>query len=195
MHSNSKAQNLFQGIDVDMDGLYSIDHLCDPLKCLGNHCCSKYEVLVENNEMDRIIGYMPAAVRYAPGLGDGTFLENVFERDEEDDCFIVDTDEDGLCVFAYKDARNSVLCSLHSVANDLRIPHYRTKPRACVLWPLAISEEPPIQLSIADDAFDFPCNRKRPSLNNTLDPNIARIILDLFGPGFLNAIEEARQKC
>ena len=154
-------------------------------------CCSKYEIVVESGEMDRIIGYMPAASRYALYLGNGTSLENVFEEDGTG-AFIMDTDEDGLCVFAYRDSWGDVLCSLHSVALDLEIPHYKTKPQSCVLWPLAISEDLPLQLAIADDAFDFPCNNRRNNPGNRLDLNIARIIRDVFGTRILNAIEKAR---
>lgn len=179
-------------IEIDVESLFSISHCCVPGMCpVDQCCCSKYEIVVEGNEMDRIIGYMPAASKYAVHLGSGCSLDNVFEEGGGGD-FVVDTDDNGLCAFAYRGRCNSMLCSLHSVALERGIPYYRTKPTACVLWPLAISEDLPLQLSIADDAFDFPCNTRRKNAGKSLDPNIARIIKDVFGIKILKAIEHAR---
>jgi hypothetical protein len=133
---------------------------------------------------------MEAASKYASNLACGGAIENIFEEDGNG-TFIVDTDEDGLCAFAYGDRKRGVLCSLHSVAVDLKLPHYKTKPKSCVLWPLAISEDPPVHLSIAEDAFSFPCNTRRKYHGKTLDPNIAQTIRDLFGTKILTAITQA----
>lgn len=133
---------------------------------------------------------MPAAARYATHLGDEDSLENIFEEDDEGD-FVVDTDDDGLCFFAYRDCRDRIFCSLHSVAMELQVPYHSTKPMSCVLWPLAISEDEPLQLSIADDAFDFPCNKRRNNPGQSLHPNIAQIIRDVFGPDLLSSVEKA----
>jgi len=192
----TKTQNSIHigDIEVDRDALFSITYKCVPGLCKKTQCCcSKYEIVADRNEIDRIIGYMPAASRYAPHLGNGHSLDNVFEEDKEDGVYVVDTDEDGLCVFAYRHRRHGILCSLHSAALELKLPHYRTKPRSCVLWPLAITEDLPLQLSIADDAFDFPCNTRRKSPGKSLDPNIAQTIQDLFGPGILKRINEANR--
>jgi hypothetical protein len=143
--------------------------------------------------MARIIGHMPAASRYAPYLGDGDSLENIFEEDA-DGSFIVDTDEEGLCAFAYRDRRRRILCSLHSVAQDLKLPHHKTKPLSCVLWPLALSEDRPLQLSIAEDAFDYPCNSSRKNPGRPLDPNIAQTIRDIFGTRILTTIQKAASR-
>jgi hypothetical protein len=137
--------------------------------------------------MNRIIGYMGAASKYARRLGREGCLENIFEEDS-DGFFIVDTDSDGLCAFAYRNRRLGILCSLHSVALDLNLPHHITKPLPCVLLPLALSEEPPLHLSIAEDAFDFPCNTCSKNPGKTLDPNIAQTIRDIFGIKVLTAI-------
>ncbi|MBN2318690.1 MAG: hypothetical protein JXR49_06420 [Acidobacteria bacterium] len=134
---------------------------------------------------------MPAASRYAPRLGSDGSLENIFEEDE-DGSFVVDTDGDGLCSFAFGDRKSGILCSLHSVALDRKIPYSKTKPMSCVLWPLAITEDLPLQLSIADDAFSFPCNTRRKEPGKSLDPNIAQTIQNIFGTRILAAVKKAR---
>ncbi len=50
---------------------------------------------------------------------DGEF-DNVFEE-SNDGLIRVDTDENGLCVFAYRHA-GIIRCALHTVANDTGIP-------------------------------------------------------------------------
>ena len=190
-----KTQNniYIDGIEIDLASLFSITHRCVPGLCNKKHCCcATYEVAVNRSEIDRIIGYMPAASRYAPRLGSDGSLENIFEEDE-DGSFVVDTDGDGLCSFAYGDRKSGILCSLHSVALDRKIPYSKTKPMSCVLWPLAISEDLPLQLSVADDAFDFPCNILREESGKCLDPNIAQTIQAIFGSEILKGINEANR--
>jgi len=178
-------------VEIDIESLYSITHRCVPGMCIKKQCCcAKYEISIDSNEIDRIIGYMPEASSYAPRLGSDSSLENIFEEDE-DGSFIVDTDKDGLCSFAYEDPEGSICCSLHSVSLDKKIPYYKTKPMSCVLWPLAISEDQPLQISIAEDAFSFPCNTLQKKPERCLDPNIAQIIQDLFGIKILTAIKKS----
>ncbi len=177
-------------MEIDRDALYRIAHRCVPGKCRRDRCCcASYEIVVDPDEIGRIIGYMPAASRYAPLLGSGSRLENVFEENPEDGTYTVDADEDGLCVFAYGDRRRGVLCSLHTAALDLGLPHSRTKPVSCVLWPLAITEDRPLVLSVAEDAFRFPCNRRRRDPGGRLDPGIERIVRDVFGPAILARVQ------
>jgi len=181
-------------MEIDLESLFSITHRCVPGKCTKAHCCcATYEIAVGHDEIARIIGHMPAASRYAPCLGDGDSLENIFEEDT-DGSFIVDTDEDGLCAFAYRDRKRRIFCSLHSVAQDLKLPHHKTKPLSCVLWPLALSEDRPLQLSIVEDAFDFPCNFSRKNPLRSLDPNIAQTIRDIFGEKILTAIMKSASR-
>lgn len=190
MRCPTKTQEIIHidDIEIDVASLFSISHRCVPGMCPEKQCCcSKYEIAVDSNEIDSVVGYMPAASKYAPRLGNMCSLENIFEEDEEGD-FIVDTDKAGLCAFAYRDRQDCVLCSLHTVAMDLKLPFYKTKPMSCVLWPLAITEDLPLQISIADDAFSFPCNTRRKDTDHTLDPNIAEIIQNIFGIRILTAI-------
>lgn len=182
------------GMEIDLESLFSITHQCVPGLCKKrNCCCATYEIVIDRDEITRIIGYMIAASRYAPGLCKDGSLENIFEEDGGGS-LVLDTDEDGLCAFAYGSHRNGILCSLHSVARDLKLPHYKTKPMSCVLWPLALSEDNPLHLSIAEDAFSFPCNTRRKNTGKPLDPNIAQTIRDIFGVKILTSINKGYRK-
>ncbi|UCE72629.1 MAG: hypothetical protein JSU99_04775 [Nitrospiraceae bacterium] len=142
--------------------------------------------------MTNIVGYLPEASKLAPFLCDASGFENIFEE-EEPDLFRIDAEEEGLCMFAYENENDHILCSLHSVALHLNVPPHKVKPRSCVTWPLAITDDPPLLLSIADDAFSFPCNTSRKSISLSLDPEIAQIIRDMFGEKFFMRVEEARK--
>ncbi len=176
-------------IEIDVASLYEITHQCSPGTCRKKQCCcAKYEICIDGRELSRIIGYLPEAAKFAPHLGDGRDFENIFEE-EGPDLFVIDSHEDGLCVFAYADARGRIFCSLHSAALQLQLQPHEVKPSSCVTWPLAVTEDLPLQVSIAEDALTFPCNTLRKRKGDTLDPDIARIIRDVFGQKVLTGIE------
>ena len=184
-----------QNLLVDLGALARIAHLYDPVRCKKRGCCcSSYEVTVGRREMERITGCMPHAARHAPWLRDGKDWVNPFEEDEARQ-IVLDTDEHGRCVFAYRNASGETRCSLHTAAIELGLDPYRTKPRSCALWPLALGEGRPRVLSIQDDAFDFPCNRRRrPRRDRSLDPGIAELIQLNFGRPFLSKVLERLSK-
>ena len=183
---------IIDDIEIDVASLYSITHQCSPGTCGDKQCCcAKYEICIDHRELSRIIGFMPDASRFAPHLGDGQDFENIFEEDGPDQ-FVIDTQEDVLCVFAYSDEKCRILCSLHSVALQFKLPPHEVKPSSCVTWPLAITEDLPLQVSIAEDALKFPCNNSKKN-NTVLDPDVARIIRDMFGEKVLTGIQEAKQ--
>ena len=176
------------GIRVDFDALFSIRHGCRPELCgAEGSCCARYEICVEPEEVERVVGFMPGAARYAPGLLSGGRYMNVFDE-TEDGLVALDRDEDGLCVFAYRSPAGPVLCALHTSALELGIPAHNAKPRCCVLWPLALGDGKVPLLSVDEDAFAFPCNTLDPSPGRPLDPAIGLIVRDLFGPAFLEKL-------
>ncbi|HPK03792.1 MAG TPA: hypothetical protein PLS90_15195, partial [Candidatus Sumerlaeota bacterium] len=138
-------------------------------------------------ELERITGMMPHACRYAPHLRRGGRLANPFDDDGPRN-WLLETDEDGRCLFAYTNADGETRCSIHSAALDLGLEPYHVKPRACALWPLALSEDRPPVLSIQNDCFDFPCNTRRRGRARTLDPGIAELIERNFGKPFLDKL-------
>lgn len=179
-------------IEIDVESLYAITHQCSPGTCGEKQCCcAKYEICIDQQELSRIIGYLPDASRFATHLGDGQDFENIFE-DDGPDLFVIDSHEDGLCVFAYSDEQGSILCSLHSVALQFKLPPHEVKPSSCVTWPLAVTEDRPLQVSIAEDAFTFPCNTPRKNNAAALDSDIACIIRDVFGEKVLTSVKEAK---
>ncbi len=132
--------------------------------------------------MARIIGVLPDAAKYRRDLVSGDGYDNVFEKLGSNQ-YCLDTDEDGLCVFAYvKD--NKILCSLHSAALDLGIPVEQVKPAPCLLWPLALSEGKQKVLSVHDDVYEFACNSRKKTRSKRLRPPIAQIVESVFGVDF-----------
>jgi hypothetical protein len=182
------------GTVVDLRSVAELRHACDPAVCRGRRsCCAEYEVRVTGDEVPRIAGLMPAASRYVPDLESDGRLENVFDGLGHEICAL-ETDEEGLCVFAYENGEGCLLCGLHSAAADLGLDPYAAKPDACTLWPLAIVETDPTVLSVQPDAYGFPCNTRRPGPFAGLDPGVRRIIEALFGRGFASELEEAIRK-
>jgi hypothetical protein len=108
--------------------------------------------------MKTIIGALPLAARYCPGLENEDGFENIFDEVERG-VFAIDTHENGLCVFAYQ-CHSGIRCALHSAALEIGLSPHLLKPSSCTLWPLVMRSPPDAALSICDDALQFPCNRK-----------------------------------
>ena len=185
------SMHVIEGITVDTAALISIAHNCVPGVCsMDVCCCSRYEVCIDNKELTRIVGYIPEASKFASELRCDTGFENIFEE-TDDNLYSIDSDDNDLCVFAYPDPQRNVLCSLHTVALEMDLSPGEVKPRSCITWPLALSERSPVTLSIADDAFGFPCNTKKDA--GLIDPGIANIIKYIYGEEFLKAVEDASE--
>ncbi len=172
------------GILVDIPALRRLRHDCDPAHCRNRtSCCAQYEVAITETELERVIGCLPEVEVWAPEV----VMSDVYEEDGKG--AILDTDEDGLCVLAYRRVDGSVLCSLHSIALEHGLDPAEVKPQCCCLWPLALSEGRPRTLSVQDDAYTFPCNRLRPRNAAGLDPGVAAILRSCFGDSFRKQVE------
>jgi hypothetical protein len=179
---------IVRGVRIDYEQLLSIEHSCDPKLCVGcKCCCSCYDLLIEGNELSRVAGWLPGASRYAPALMDGGEPANVFEE-LAPGVFSIDTDEDGLCVFAWTDEAGSRLCSLHAAALAEGAEPLGAKPRSCWLWPLALSSSRPPILGRDADVFAFPCNKRRHDFRPVLDAGVTDIIRGLYGEEFLGEL-------
>ncbi len=179
-------------IEVDIEALYSITYCCTPGVCSKSQCCcARYEICIDRQEMSNLIGYLPEASTYAQDLRDGSGYENVFEE-LGPNLFAIDMNDEDICSFSYLSKNDEVFCALHTAALELDLPPHEVKPKSCTTWPLAVSESKPVRLSISDDAFSFPCNAPRTE-TETLDPNIAQIIQDIYGEAFLKKVNEARK--
>jgi len=178
---------VIQGMRVDIAGLRSIRHHCDPDGCRNrSSCCSRYAPHVSQSELEKIVGYFPIIARYASSIKNGGGYKNVFEE-SDDASYWIDAKEDESCVFTYQKPSGETLCALHSVALDLRMPPVDLKPKACSLWPLALSEEPVPVLSVDRNWRDFPCNEPSDG-GNQLDAGIINIIASCFGVSFLKQL-------
>lgn len=179
---------IIDGIEVDMEALYSITHNCIPGKCRKSECCcSHYDICIDKDELPKILSFIPEASRLSSELKEDSKYFNIFDE-TEDNLMMIDADDNGLCVFAFPDDNDHILCSLHTVALGHGLLPHEAKPRSCVTWPLAITDQKPTMLSVSDDVLDFPCN----SINRQtgrLDPNISTIITDIFGIAFLRRLQ------
>ncbi|MCP4568480.1 MAG: hypothetical protein GY841_12960, partial [FCB group bacterium] len=143
---------IIDDIEIDIEAIYSISHNCRGGLCTKNKCCcSNYEICIDRKELSSITGWLPLASQFLPQLKTSLGFENIFDEAGAD-LFALDTDEQGLCCFAYTNKNDQILCSLHSAALQIGFPPNKAKPKACFLWPLAITEHHPINLSVDDDA-------------------------------------------
>jgi hypothetical protein len=178
---------IIQGIQIDLPVLQSICHKCKPEVCRNcPSCCSRYVPHVSLSELEKIVGCFPIIARYSSGIKNGSGYKNVFEECE-DTSYCIDAKEDESCVFTYQTSSGETLCALHSVALDLRMPPVDLKPKACSLWPLALSEEPDPVLSVDRNWRDFPCNTPSDG-GHQLDSGIINIIASCFGVSFLKQL-------
>jgi len=179
-----------RGIKVDVVSLLSIRHDCQPVHCKERKsCCQTYEVLVDSDQHDDIIGAMSGAYEFAPQLKeDGEYI-GPFEDTDGGTC--LQADEDGLCVFAFKGKSDEILCSLHAAALEWNIEPIKVKPRSCVLWPLALVDSTPSFLTVQGDAMEFLCNSPADENNAKLDGEVEAIIESVFGDGFLTELRSA----
>lgn len=179
-------------INVDLNAISAMSYRCSGCTSIDACCCAKYEVCVNTREMRAIIGIFPLAAEYCPWLKDKNGFDNVFDEAERGS-FVIDTHENGLCVFAYH-CDSGIRCSLHSVAEQIGTPPHLLKPFVCSLWPLALPEPPNATLSICDDAFQFHCNKTRKEKGGAISPAILDSIEKLLGVAAYSQILKAANK-
>ncbi len=175
-------------LDVNLAEIVHLNHNCDGCSSGVRCCCSSYEVCVTRAEMRRIVGVMPEASEYCPILNDGDSFENVF-GELEDGLYPIETDENGLCVFAYF-AHGMVFCALHSVAEALGYPWFFFKPLVCALWPLSIPDGRTPSLSVDSEAYKYHCN-SRPNAEDIRIMSLLDPLAVLLGAQALNAMQQA----
>jgi len=179
---------VIDGLEVDMEALYSITHNCKPGTCRKSECCcSRYDICIDKDELPKVLSFMSDASRFSSELKENSEYLNIFDE-TEDNLMMIDGDDNGLCVFAFPDDNDHILCSLHTVALGHGLLPHEVKPRSCVTWPLAVTDQKPTMLSVSDDALEFPCNSIN-SRTDTLDPNISSIIKEIFGIEFLKRLQ------
>lgn len=167
-------------VEVDIQSILMFENNCAGCGRGDTCCCSSYEVCITTAEMKRIIKFMPEAARYCPHLLAIGGFDNVFE-DEEPGLHSIETNEDGLCLFAYW-FEGRTRCSLHSVALSLDLPLSAVKPKCCMLWPLHFSDGEEI-LALAGDASLFTCNTLRPPKSRSISSGFLAVIDEVYGEG------------
>ncbi|MBI3986096.1 MAG: hypothetical protein HY343_04215 [Lentisphaerae bacterium] len=169
----------YANLVADLRSLAGFQHTCSGCTGVRRCCCAAFEVCVTRKEMEAMIGVMPAAAKYARRLREGDAFANVFER-TPDGLFALDTDEAGLCVFAYRRA-GFIRCSLHTAAIDLDISPSLVKPLACRLWPLAVTEKRPFVLGVSPNAGRFHCVARRAGAGAELTDDVLQLVESAFG--------------
>ena len=177
-----------ESITVDLEALSMLDHACTGCSRAARCCCAHYDICITAHEMERTIGYLDHIAAYCSHLRIDDGYDNVFEEIDRD-LFRIDSSEDGLCVFAYRQGRQT-RCALHRVAMELGLAVETIKPHACLLWPLALTENAPYILAVHVDAFQFRCNHQRPR-QASLHPSVADIVATVFGPLFAREVGQS----
>lgn len=174
-------------VQVDLATILSIDHACQGCARVATCCCARYEVCVETAELKGIIQVLPEAAKLCPHLKTAQGYDNVFEEVEKG-LYAIDTNEKGLCVFAYMSG-HTIRCSLHTAALTLGLPLVKAKPKACLLWPLSSSDGDEI-LSLSSDALAFRCNSLRRNPSRRLSPALSETIGLIYGKDFRTQLEK-----
>jgi hypothetical protein len=171
---------------VDLASILSIDHTCDGCRPGERCCCSAYEVCVTTSELERIIAVLPEAARFCPDLHTGDGYDNIFDE-VETGLFAIETNDDGLCLFAFRSGQK-VRCSLHAAGAALGFPPEKVKPKACLLWPMNFSEGREV-LSLVDDALTFRCNTPRRGRSRKFSPSFVKTVEGVYGKGVRERLE------
>jgi hypothetical protein len=137
--------------------------------------------------MQRIIQVLPEAAKLCHHLKTDHGYDNVFEY-VEPGLYALDTTEDGLCLLAYV-ADNKIRCSLHTVGTKLKVPLGKVKPKACLLWPMSLSEGDEV-LTLAGDALSFRCTTRRRKRSNRLSSAFREAVELVYGDGMGARLEK-----
>jgi hypothetical protein len=184
-------QHQRSSVEVDVESLLSLENRCNGCARGEKCCCSSYEVTATAAEVKRIIRYLPEAARYCPHLLTIGGYDNVFEE-EGPGLYSIDTDEDGLCLFAYWSGGRT-RCSLHTVAMTLGLPLEQVKPKVCLLWPMHFSDDEEV-LAMISDALRFGCNRRKAPGSRSLSPGFVEAIERVYGEGCGSQVRQAAEK-
>lgn len=166
-----------KAVRVDLKAIRSIDHECAGCPPSVKCCCAAYDVCVNDAEINNIIPALPEAAKFCPRLKTGGGYANVFEEAEKG-LYSIDTDDNGLCVFAYA-AKGLLRCSLHTVEKSLGLPPGSVKPGVCLLFPLTFSGDGGV-LTLHEDALSWGCSKLRKKPSRRISPALLETIR-LFG--------------
>ena len=183
-------QHQRSSVEVDVESLVSLENRCNGCTRGERCCCSSYEVCITTAEMKRIIKVMPEAAKFSRNLLTARGYDNVFEQ-EEPNLFSIDTDDDGLCLFAYW-FRGRIRCSLHTVAVTLGMPLEQVKPKVCLLWPMHFSDGNEV-LAMINDAFLFSCNAQKARGSRNLSPGFVEALERVYGEGCGTQVKHAAE--
>jgi len=189
-HNKRSQQHQRSSVEVDVESLLLLENRCNGCARGERCCCSSYEVCVTTAEMKAIIKVLSEAAKFSHHLLTTQGYDNVFEQ-EEPGLFSIDTDDDGLCLFAYW-SHGRIHCSLHTVATTLGLPLEQVKPKVCMLWPMHFSEGDEV-LAVINDAFLFSCNVRKTRCSHSLSPNFVESLELVYGKGCGMQVKQAAE--
>ncbi len=187
----SNLKGLFLDVgdyQVDAEALMRLAYRCDPSRCRGlRSCCGVYDVWIDAEEKARLEKNLSLvfvrAGKESGGKCVDTYLKWVGAG------YVLQKNREGLCRLACRADDGRVLCALHSAALHAGIPPAQVKPRSCLLWPLALAGRGHRTVSVQQDAYDFPCNRRREDSLSHLDSGTVSLIRTNFGEEFVSILE------
>ena len=182
-----------KGYTVYLRDLCEMLHTCDPALCSETGCCCGcYSIGITPAELERVIGLAPQAEKYATGIAED---DEIFEEGDCETDLELAVNDEGLCNLAYVDSLGRTLCAVHSAAVDLGLDPYKTKPAPCTLWPVMMPESEEKIIAIMEDAYEFPCNKKRDLTGVTrLCDEVAEILNKKISPAFTSELNEIIRK-
>jgi Fe-S-cluster containining protein len=178
-------------VTVDIAAIRRIQFGCVGCTTCQKCCCSSFEVCATEEEADRIVGLTHAVNDLRRRLDSPLIDGNVYDE-TEDGLLALDTDDDGLCVFAHEED-GLLRCSLHTVALELGLRPEAVKPLVCTLWPLAISGGRHKTITADAEAPGFHCVSRQP-VNAGLCPAALETLEQILGTEAVEAVRAAAER-
>lgn len=181
-------------VEVDLEAIYGVTFECDALLCRGiENCCSRYDVVIDDSEREKLLGLLPGCAEFQPSLWGVDGPENPFDDSSDDGLYSVDQDDNG-CVILYDGTAGEKICALHSTALALGLDPYVCKPLACTLWPLILIEGQRVILGLDSEVFDFPCASAKERPDTRLPQGFRRTLQLVFSDAWLGDLEQLAQQ-
>ena len=180
--------------EVDIRAIYGVFFKCDAMLCRDmESCCSRYEVVIDHTEREKLLGLLPACGAFQPLLMGDNGPQNPFDDSSDEGLYAVDKDEDG-CVIAHGGEHGETACSFHAAALSLGLDPLANKPLACALWPLVYVESDPVIVGLDDDVFDFPCATRKKKPDGRLPRGFEQSLSLIFSSDWLRELDHLARR-
>lgn len=180
---------------------------CNPMRCLQivndreevfykGSCCTFGDVKISKKEMENITYLVKEIEKIIPeeSINDPFVLDDLHH-------WIIKKRDDGLCVFGYLDKAGVLRCAIETICREQKIPVFRYKPCACIIWPFLIYRmgqdlfltvacpENSKVLGYDEITTDFKCLTRPLSTDPPMYLSLERVITFMFGREFYTHLE------